>query len=241
MKVLIAIAFVLAFGVHNVRADEPASPQALGYAFRVAPLAAVPAGVAFPDTSTARPRKSRVLGALYSAAVPGMGELYAGDYSTGRWFTTGEVLLWLGYAAMTMYGNSITTDASTYATDHAGAQTSGKDDQYLTNVGNFSNTGLYNDKKARDGDYRLIYTTSTYNWQWDTDDNRVYFRSMHLRANNILDNTKYLAAAIVVNHIASAVDAVLLINRINKGVHIGAAPTIENGQWGTKVSVSVGL
>lgn len=192
----------------------------------------------FPDTA-GRPQKSKVLGALYSAAIPGMGELYAGAYGAGRWFTAGEVLLWLGYAGMTLFGNAMIADASTYAGVHAGAQTGGKADQFLTDVGNFSNTGQYNDKKARDGDYRLIYTAPEYLWQWDNEVNRTTFRSMHLRANTLLDNTKYLVAAIVVNHLASAIDAVLQVNRVNRGISVGAAPTFENGSWGTVMNVRI--
>ena len=112
---------------------------------------------------------------------------------------------------------------------------SGQPDQFLTDAGNWINTAQFNDKKSRDGDYRLIYIGSAYQWQWDTDANRAKFKSLHLSANTLLDNTKYIIAAIVVNHFASAIDAVLQVNKFNKGIRVSAAPSYENGAWGTRV------
>ncbi|HET7152535.1 MAG TPA: hypothetical protein VFJ29_02125 [Candidatus Kapabacteria bacterium] len=183
-------------------------------------------------TANTSGQKSRALGLIYSALLPGMGELYADDYSAGRYFTVSEALLWLGYAGMTIFGNSLTNDAMTYATVHSGANMNGKSDQFLTDVGNFTNTEQYNEKKAGDGTYSLIYTTSDYNWQWDNDADRTTFRSMHLRANTILDNTKYVLAAVVVNHIASIIDAILAVNKYNSSLKVGFAPTQEFGSAG---------
>ncbi len=187
------------------------------------------------NTRPASDQKSRALGLIYSALLPGMGELYANDYDAGRYFTVSEAILWLGYAGMTIFGNSLTNDAKTYATVHSGANTGGKSDQFLTDVGNFTNTEQYNEKKAGDGTYSLIYSTSDYNWQWDTDANRTTFRSMHLRANTLLDNTKYVLAAVVVNHAASMVDAILAVNRYNGSLKVGVAPIQELGSLGTAV------
>ncbi len=222
----------------SVQAQErPAFPVAAVLRSAEAPESPI-APYALPD-ATSRATKSKALGVLYSALLPGMGELYADAYETGRYFTIAEAALWLGYAGMSLYGTAQKNDAHTFAAAHAGADPAGKDDQYFTNVANFTNTEQYNDKKARDGNYTSIYSGSTYQWQWDTEDNRVAYRSMNLSATALIDNTKYVAAAIVLNHLASAIDAVLQVNRYNRSLTIGAAPAFDRGAMATRLSLRV--
>ena len=222
-----------------IRAGEHAAPS-LGALFSTGPHATSADGVLFPDSQVVH-RKSKVAAGFYSALLPGMGELYGGAYDVGKYFTASEVVLWLAYVGMTVFGNAMIDDAATYAQAHAGAATGGKDDQFLTNVGNFLTTAQYNDKKARDGDFRLIYTAGDYQWRWDSEANRSFYRDLHVRANALIDKTKYFVAAIVVNHFASAIDAVLQVNKLNKAIQVGAAPRYEFGSWGTVMEVAVRL
>lgn len=194
-------------------------------------LAALPASpVAAPaplfPSAPAPEKKSRLTAVGYSLLLPGMGELYAGAYDRGRYFTIADGVTWLAYAAMLLYGHAAQRDAHQFAADHAGAVIGGKDDPFYTNVGNFTNTAEYNDKKARDGSYTLIYGGAAYAWQWDADANRADFRTMLVRANGIVDGTKYLVAAAVANRFLSAIDAVLMVNRSNARLSAGLAPDI---------------
>lgn len=182
-------------------------------------------------------RKSRFIAAVSSLALPGMGELYAGAYDRGQYFTIAEGVAWIGYAGMLLYGNAALADSRTFAADHAGAQVGGKPDQFFTNVGNFLTTDEYNDKKARDGDFRLVYTTTDYRWAWDSDANRADFRTMLVRANGIVDGTKYIVAAIVANHFLSAIDAVLAVNRWNARLSSG----VSRDMFGYRTSIDVQL
>jgi len=49
-------------------------------------------------------KKSNGLAILYSMILPGMGELYAGSYDSGIYFTIADGVLWGTYVGMNVYG-----------------------------------------------------------------------------------------------------------------------------------------
>ena len=153
-------------------------------------------------------RKAPGLAAVYSLAVPGLGELYAGDFSSGKYFLISEGVLWLTYAAFEVYGNAVRDDARLYAVTYAGVNPAGKSDQFYVDVSNFINTSAYNDKKLRDRTPSLVYDPAAgYAWQWGSDDERSTFRSLRVHSENMFNNKKFVGAAILVNHVASAINA----------------------------------
>ncbi|HTO93154.1 MAG TPA: hypothetical protein VMM80_02240 [Bacteroidota bacterium] len=153
-------------------------------------------------------RKAPGLAAVYSLIVPGMGELYAGDFSSGKYFLMSEGVLWLTYAAFEVYGNSVRNDARLYAVTYAGVNPAGKSDQFYVDVGNFINTAAYNDKKLRDRTPDLVYDPAAgYGWQWGSDGERSTFRGLRVHSENMFNNKKFVGAAILVNHVASAINA----------------------------------
>ena len=153
-------------------------------------------------------RKAPALAAIYSLVLPGMGELYAGDFSSGKYFLMSEGLLWLTYAAFEIYGNSVRDDARLYAVSNAGVSPAGKNDQFYVDVGNFLNVADYNDKKLRDRTPSLVYDPAAgYGWTWGSNDQRVTFRDLRVRSENMYNNQKFVGAAILINHVASAINA----------------------------------
>jgi hypothetical protein len=167
-----------------------------------------------PDTSVGaalrgtESRKATGLAAVYSLVIPGMGELYAGDFSSGKYFLMSEGLLWLTYAAFEIYGNSVREDARLYAVSYAGVNPAGKNDQFYVDVGNFLNVADYNDKKLRDRTPSLVYDPSAgYAWQWGSDAQRQTFRDLRVHSENMFNNKKFVGAAILINHVASAINA----------------------------------
>jgi len=92
-------------------------------------------------------KKSVGLAVLYSLLLPGMGELYAGDYGTGKYFTGADGVLWITLAAIDNHATSMQDDARTYAALHAGFDPSAKDDDYYIDVSNFNDVYSYNDWK----------------------------------------------------------------------------------------------
>jgi hypothetical protein len=175
-----------------------------------ADAAASPAPAPAPLLQAPAPagKKSVGLAALYSLLLPGMGELYADGFSSGKYFLLAEGLLWLGYAGLEVYGNTLQDDARSFAAANAGVNPAGKDDQYFVDIGNFMNIRDYNEKQARDREVDRIYTPETaYAWQWRTDADRSQYRAQRIKAEEMWNGKKFVAAALIINHVASAINA----------------------------------
>jgi hypothetical protein len=173
-------------------------------------IAAVQSPVDAPMFADETPpaRKSVGLAALYSLLLPGMGELYAEGFSTGKYFLIAEGALWLGYAAVEIHGNDLRDGARTFAAAHAGVDATGKDDDFYANIGNFMSLDEYNDKKLRDREPDKLYDPlAGYNWLWDSDASRLTFRDQRISSENMYNTQKFIGAAIIVNHIISAINA----------------------------------
>jgi hypothetical protein len=153
-------------------------------------------------------RKSVGIAAIYSLLVPGMGELYTGGFSSGKYFLIAEGVLWLGYAVLDIYGNAIRDDARMFAVVRAGVNPAGKNDQFYVDIGNFLDVDEYNQKKLRDREPEKLYDPSQgYGWKWDADASRVAFRDRRVASDNAYNSRKFVVAAVLVNHIASAINA----------------------------------
>ncbi len=153
-------------------------------------------------------RKSVGLAVLYSLVLPGMGELYAEGFSSGKYFLIAEGVLWLGYAAIEVHGNDLRDGSRSFAVAHAGIDAASKDDDFFVNIGNFMTVNDYNDKKLRDRDPEKLYDPLLgYNWKWDTDASRLTYREQRINSENMYNNRKFVGAAILINHIVSAINA----------------------------------
>ena len=169
-------------------------------------------GMSIPDldvSSVPESKKSVMLAVVASLLVPGMGELYAGSFETGKYYLIAESGLWLTYSGFRMHSNWLLQDAQTFASQHADANFSSKDDQYSVNIGNFNTTAEYIDAKSRNREYDLISqaTHPDYQWNWDTDANRLRFKDMRIQSGEVKNNAKFVIGAIVVNHLLSAFSA----------------------------------
>jgi hypothetical protein len=148
------------------------------------------------------------LAAVYSLLLPGMGEVYADNFSSGKYFLAAEGILWLTYAAFELRGDGLRDDARLFSAAHAGVLPAGKDDQFYVNVGNFASLADYNDKKLRDREPEKVYDPAAgYSWQWDSEASRLVFRDQRILSETMYNDRKFVAAAIIVNHIASAINA----------------------------------
>jgi hypothetical protein len=166
-----------------------------------APVAPVPDG-------TQEGRKSVGLAILSSLVVPGLGELYADGFSSGKYFLMAEGALWITYAAFEIHGNDLRDAARSYSSAHASVILAGKDDQFFVDVGNFASMDEYNDKRLRDREVSRLYTASAGQyWQWDTDAARLDFRSQRIASESAYNGRKFVVAAIVINHVVSAINA----------------------------------
>jgi len=152
--------------------------------------------------------KSVFRSVVYSLILPGMGELYAGGFDNGKYFLMAESGLWLTFASFELYGRWLQSDARRFAAGHASASIDGKDDQFFVNLGNFTSVYEYNEKKLRDRDLAHLYDPDgSFFWQWDSDLSRARFRDLRVKSDNVFNNVRFVVAAIIANHIASAINA----------------------------------
>jgi len=174
-------------------------------------------------------RKNVGLGVLYSLLLPGMGELYAGGYGSGKYFTAAEGVLWLTLGAIDIHARSMRDDARSYAALHAGFDQAGKDDAYYIDVGNFTDVWSHNEQVLRDRDaYKLYDPQSGAYWKWDSDANRELYREERVASDQMFNNTRFVAAAIAVNHVLSAINAARLIVSGNRAAG-GGDGTLDIG------------
>lgn len=171
------------------------------------------------NLESAGSRKNVGLAVLYSLLVPGMGELYAGNYESGKYFTVAEGALWLGFGGMNWYASSQQNDARSFAAQHAGISTEGKSDQYFIDVGDFQNTYAYNDQVLRSRDPEKLYdpASSDY-WNWDEEGNRSVYRDRRVSADQVFNSTRFVVAAIAVNHVVSAINAARAVISHNRNL-----------------------
>jgi hypothetical protein len=153
-------------------------------------------------------KKSVGLAVLYSLLLPGMGELYADGFGSGKYFLMAEGALWLTFTTFELYGNQLRDDARAFAFSRAGVNPAGKDDQYYVDIGNFLDIYDYNEKQLRDRELDKLYDPAAgFAWEWDSDASRATYRDQRISSENMYNNKKFVVAAILVNHVASAVNA----------------------------------
>jgi len=153
-------------------------------------------------------KKSVGLAALYSLLVPGMGELYAEGFGSGKYFLIAEGGLWITYAAFEIHGNDLRDGARSFASARAGVTLGGQDDQFFVDVGNFLTMDEYNDKRLRDREPEKLYSAgSGQYWRWDSEDSRLTYREQRISSEDMYNNRKFVGAAIIINHVVSAINA----------------------------------
>jgi len=162
-----------------------------------------------------------------SLLLPGSGEWYAGNFQTGKYFMAADGALWLTYGGFTLQGRWIRDDARTFAGYHAGLSLEGKDEQYEVNIGNFNSIQEYNQAKLRNREFELLYSRGSFDWNWDDQANRVQYRSLRIKSDEMFQNSRFVVGALVVNRIISAFSAWRSAANHNKSRQSGGGWKIE--------------
>lgn len=151
--------------------------------------------------------------AIKSIILPGWGQYSLDKNSRGNFYITTEIL---GIAITTfsfVKSNSVENTFVAMASEHAGANESGKDHQYWVDIGNYNSLEDYNDEHLRWREYDNLYPNETkWDWDWDTDDNRKEFEELRIQSDKFKLAGKFFIGGIVLNHIVSAIDAFYLKN-----------------------------
>ncbi|HEY6952465.1 MAG TPA: hypothetical protein VI758_08655 [Bacteroidota bacterium] len=185
-----------------------------------------PDPAAFQAAQTS-PSRSVLLATMLSVVIPGTGELYAGNFQSGKYALMAEVAIWVTYGAVYTHGSWVRQDARLFATEHAGAAFNGKGDKFDVDIGNYASMSDYNQAKLRNRELDLLYTDPSYNWQWDSDAARTSFKNARIRSDQIYQNAKFVIAAAVVNRILSAFSAAKAASAYNKSAGVDGAWNIE--------------
>jgi hypothetical protein len=173
------------------------------------------------DLQNEKPRKSVVLAIAYSLILPGLGDLYAENFGTGKYFMGADAGLWLTYGGIRVYGKWLKNDAKTLAVQSASADFDGKDDKFEVNVGNFADVLTYNDAKTRNREYELLYDPkSNFAWQWSSDANRLHYKDLRNRGEGTLRNSQFVLGALVLNRVIAAISAARSVSAYNRGVQM---------------------
>jgi hypothetical protein len=185
----------------------------------------------------ARPAKSkqarpRNLGktVLFSAAVPGTGEL-AGGARRGFAFLGVEALSWFAYFSFKSSGDEKEEEFEGFADKHwdidrlKAAQSDPDcplrpDSLDIARIEEFrqSNEQHY---------YEDIGKLEVYACGWDSSNNRQSYRDIRRESNRLLTNARRATTLVFINHIASAVDAFLMTRRYNRSLGQGVALDME--------------
>jgi hypothetical protein len=160
-------------------------------------------------------KKNVALAVVYSLLLPGMGELYAGNYSSGKFFTIAEGALWGTYIGMNTYSNWQKDRYHSFAASNGGASILGKNDEYFGNIGIWENIDEYNDDMARSGDFNKMYNPVSEYWKWSGTDRKTY-RAMWTAGEQSHNNLRFVIGALVLNRVVSAINAARLVAAYNK-------------------------
>ncbi len=178
-------------------------------------------------------KKSGFLAVVYSLILPGMGELYAGNYSRGQYFTIAEGVFWCTYAGLKTYGNWQRDNYKSYAVTNAGVDETGKSAKYYADISDYMNIEDWNNQRSLDRDFNEMYNPSTDNWQWGNRSQLVQYRSMWESSEHAFNNVRFAVGAMILNRIISAIDAALLVRSYNKSL---SQQTSWNVSFGSKIN-----
>ncbi len=161
-------------------------------------------------------KKSVGLAIIYSLLLPGMGELYAGSYSSGKYFTIAEGVLWGTYIGINSYGGWLKDRYRSYAESYGGVSLDGKDNNYFATIGDYHNIDEYNNAQALNRNFGSMYNKTEYYWNWQTNNDRRTYRDMWKTSEQAYNDIRFVVGALIVNRILSAIDAVRLVSAYNK-------------------------
>lgn len=167
----------------------------------------------FPPDSKAK--KNPGLAIIYSLILPGMGELYAENYNSGKYFTIAEGALWATFIGMNVYGNWQENRYKTFAQTYAGINTEGKDEDFYATIGLYTSIETYNNEKALERRYDEMLSEQKFFWKWSSTEERKTYRSMWTSSEQTFNNVRFVVGAMLVNRLISAINAVRLVSNYN--------------------------
>jgi hypothetical protein len=164
-------------------------------------------------------KKSTGLAILYSLVLPGMGELYAGDYSLGKYLTAADVVFWGAAIGFDTYGKWEEDNYKAFAKSKGGVTYTGSDEDFYARVGSYMSVNTFNREQELNRNFGDVYNTDVYYWNWNDNDTRKEYRNMWTSSEQAYNNVRFAVGALILNRIVSIINAVRLVNRHNKSIN----------------------
>lgn len=159
--------------------------------------------------------KSAAVGAALSFLLPGMGEMYAGNFESGRYFLGAELAMLLGIGTQYIRGSSFESDYKVLARTNAGVS-GDKDEQFWRDISSFSSLDDFNADRLRNRDFGRLYNPQTHFWQWNSETDRQQFRDLRIQSDQAYQSIYYFLAAMGINRVLSMINAVRGANAFNE-------------------------
>jgi hypothetical protein len=175
-------------------------------------------------------RKKAGLAIIYSLLLPGMGELYAGNYSSGRIFTIAEGALWLTYIGVDTYGGWQENRYKSLAASRGGINPSGKDADYYAIISEYLSIDEYNDEQSLNRNFEEMYNREEFYWNWQNPEDRRSYRSMWVSSEQAYNNLRFVVGGLILNRLISAINAVRSVSAYNR--------RLSEQSWNMSVSYS---
>lgn len=165
---------------------------------------------------TPKSEKNTGLAIIYSLLLPGMGELYAGNFSSGKYFTIAEGALWTTFIGMNVYGNWQENRYKTYAQTYAGINPVDKNEDFYATIGLYTSIETYNNEKALERRYDEMLSEQKYFWKWNSTEQRKTYRSMWISSEQTFNDVRFIVGAMLINRLLSAINAARSVSSYNK-------------------------
>ena len=163
-------------------------------------------------------KKNTGLAILYSALLPGMGELYAGDYSLGKYLTIADGVFWGFFAGFTIYGNNQENNYKAFAQSFGKVIPQGKDDKYYATIGDYISIDQYNRVQELNRNFDKTLDPVSDHWDWKDNPTRKEYRDTWSSSEQAKNNIRFAVGALILNRIVSVINAVRLVSKHNKMV-----------------------
>ena len=216
----IILAFLLLANLLPAQDDPVILPFSQANRYRLAfQLEEITPPLLVPDEQITFEKKSPSRAFFSSLILPGTGEAYVGEDFQSKLFLGLELVGWGLVIANVINVNMRESDYQNYALMHATVSGNAKDDQYWIDIGKYDSIYEYNEQRRRERDLGAIYPETRLNsWQWDANANRLNYDAYRIETREVENSRLYFFAAIALNHLLSAVNALRLANAHNRNL-----------------------
>ena len=143
---------------------------------------------------------------LLSFLLPGLGEKSIGSHTSSKIFHSSETALWLSLIWNTKVKNWKKEDFEVFASTNAGVDINEKDKLYFSNIGGYDNIEDFNSEMRRSRDPASVYSGEEYNWNWNSNEARLEYKSLRFDSERAQLNIEYTIGFLILNRIISVIN-----------------------------------